>query len=122
MTPARLTSPNVGLRPTTPLSDAGSLIDPPVSVPSAANARPADTATAAPLLEPPGTCMGFQGLRAGGHGRSKEGPPCANSCVASFPSSTAPCSYSLATAVALVVGTLVAQILECAEVRMPDVL
>ena len=36
MTPARLTRPNVGIRPTTPHSDAGPRIDPPVSEPSAA--------------------------------------------------------------------------------------
>jgi hypothetical protein len=35
-----------------------------------------------PDEEPPVTCSGFHGLRAGGKGRSKLGPPMANSCVA----------------------------------------
>src|SRR3989442_983785 len=41
MTPARLTRPNVGMRPTTPQSDAGPRSDPPVSEPSATGTLPA---------------------------------------------------------------------------------
>ena len=44
-------------------------------------------------------------LSAGGQGRSKLGPPWANSCVASLPSSTAPDSYSLVTVAASCFGT-----------------
>ena len=45
----RLTMPTVGLKPTTPLMLAGQVMDPFVSVPIAAQAKPA--ATAAPLPE-----------------------------------------------------------------------
>ena len=75
-----------------PQCDAGPRIEPPVSEPSANGARPAATAAPEPLDEPPVKCSRFHGLRAGGHGRSNDGPPCANSCVASLPSSTAPAS------------------------------
>ena len=45
----RLTTPTLGLKPTTPLIEAGQVIEPLVSVPIAAQAKPA--ATAAPLPE-----------------------------------------------------------------------
>ena len=48
----------------------------------------------APLDEPPGRWSGFHGLRAGGHGRSKLGPPSANSQVASLPSRMPPPALS----------------------------
>src|SRR5437870_8953880 len=54
MTPARLTKPTVGLNPTTPLIDAGHVIEPLVSLPSAADARPEATAAAEPELDPHG--------------------------------------------------------------------
>ena len=44
----------VVFKPTIPLSDAGILTDPPVSVPIANAAKPEATATAEPLLDPPG--------------------------------------------------------------------
>jgi hypothetical protein len=50
MMPARLTSPTVGLKPTTPLIDDGHTIEPFVSVPIAADAVPVATATAEPEL------------------------------------------------------------------------
>ena len=53
----RETRPTVGLSPTTPFTAAGQVIEPSVSVPTAAAAKPAATATALPELEP-------QGLRA----------------------------------------------------------
>src|SRR5919198_3090780 len=105
MTPLRLTSPKVGMRPTTPQSDAGPRIEPPVSEPSASGTRPAATAAPDPDEEPPVKCTGFHGFRAGGHGRSNDGPAWAISCVASLPSSTAPASYSFAVAVASLPGT-----------------
>ena len=70
----------------------GPRIDPPVSDPSAAGTRPAATAAPEPEEEPPVKWARFQGLRAGGHGRSNDGPACAISWVASLPSSTAPAS------------------------------
>src|SRR5689334_14167472 len=54
-TPAVDTLPTVGLNPTTPHKADGILIDPPVSDPIATGTSPAATATADPLLEPPGT-------------------------------------------------------------------
>src|SRR4051812_35679530 len=88
MTPCRLTNPYVGFKPTVPQQAAGLRTEPPVSVPIAPGTKPAATAAPAPVLEPPVKCSGFHGLRAGGHGASNEGPPCANSLVESLPSST----------------------------------
>ena len=48
----RETRPTVGLKPTTPLDEAGQVIDPSVSVPTAPAARLAAAATALPLDEP----------------------------------------------------------------------
>ena len=54
ITPARLTSPTVGLMPTIPQVAEGQTIEPSVSVPRAAAARLAETATPEPELEPQG--------------------------------------------------------------------
>src|SRR5919202_3216261 len=62
-TPWRLVSPTVGLMPTTALADDGLMIDPSVSVPSAATHRLAATATPDPELEPPGERSSTYGLR-----------------------------------------------------------
>src|SRR5689334_21661566 len=51
--PRRLTRPYVGLSPTRPQSDAGFLIDPAVSSPSAPRHNPAATAAPGPVLDPP---------------------------------------------------------------------
>ncbi|MCY1450819.1 hypothetical protein D9M71_676550 [compost metagenome] len=64
MTPARLTRPKVGFRPITPQQAAGMRTEPPVSVPRAKSARPAATAAAEPLDEPPGMRPGYSGLLA----------------------------------------------------------
>jgi hypothetical protein len=48
-----------------PQSAAGTRMDPPVSVPSAAGASRAATAAALPPLEPPGMRVGSYGLHAG---------------------------------------------------------
>ena len=58
-------APHVGLKPTMPQNEEGDRIEPPVSLPSAIGTQPAPTATPEPLLEPPDTRSGFQGLRAG---------------------------------------------------------
>ena len=49
----------VVFNPTIPLSDAGILTEPPVSVPMVKAARPEATATAEPLLDPPGILCVF---------------------------------------------------------------
>jgi hypothetical protein len=54
MMPERLTSPTVGLIPTTPQYEAGETIEPFVSVPMDAAHKLADTAAAEPELEPDG--------------------------------------------------------------------
>jgi hypothetical protein len=51
--------------PVIPQNDAGWRIDPPVSVPVAAGARRAATATALPPEDPPGTRVRSHGLHAG---------------------------------------------------------
>src|SRR5271167_309812 len=76
--------------PTMPHSEAGLRIEPPVSVPIAAGKKPAASPAPLPLDEPPGKCSRFHGLRAGGQGRSNDGPPTANSWVDNLPSSTPP--------------------------------
>src|SRR5277367_4009967 len=91
---------------------AGLRTEPPVSVPSASGNIPAQTPAPEPDDEPPGWWAGFQGLRAGGKGRSKLGPPRANSCVASLPRMTAPAWRSLDTTTASAVLMLSSKIFE----------
>ena len=107
--------------PAMPQSAAGPRIEPPVSDPVPPMIRPAATAAPVPEDEPAVKCSRFQGLRAGGHGRSNDGPPKANSCVESLPSITVPASAHLATVRASRLGTLCSSSLECAVVRMPAV-
>ena len=54
ITPLPLTSPTVGLRPTSPLSEDGERMEPLVSVPIAPAQKLAAAATAEPALEPEG--------------------------------------------------------------------
>src|SRR5947209_19433179 len=63
ITPERLVRPRVGLMPTTAFEEAGQRIEPSVSVPRAAAARFAATATADPELEPQGERSSTYGLR-----------------------------------------------------------
>src|ERR1700684_220824 len=108
--------------PASPHSAAGPRIEPPVSDPVPRRIMPEETAAPVPDDEPEVKCAGFHGLRAGGHGRSKLGPPMANSCVASLPNITVPASAHLRTTVESLSGTLSASSFECAVVRMPAVL
>src|SRR5690606_38303716 len=62
-TTSLVTMPRVGLRPTRPLHEAGTRIDPPPSAPWAMGAMPAATAAPAPLDDPPGLRCGSHGLR-----------------------------------------------------------
>jgi hypothetical protein len=52
----------VGFSPTTPQSDAGTLMEPPVSVPKDIGIIPVATATAEPALEPPDILELFHGF------------------------------------------------------------
>src|SRR5687768_12289783 len=63
ITPARLTSPTVGLIPPMPFMEDGQTIDPSVSVPIATVARLAATATADPELDPQGLRSSTYGFR-----------------------------------------------------------
>ena len=103
--PCRLISPCVVFSPTRPHSPAGMRTEPPVSVPMAAQARPAATATADPLLDPPGircVCMsqGFQGVPMTSF---VPHPPKAYSTVWVLPITMAPAHRKRSTTVAVVV-------------------
>src|SRR5262245_53320396 len=63
-TPARETSPTVGFNPTSPVIADGHVTEPSVSVPIAAAARLAATATPEPLLDPHAVRSFAYGLRA----------------------------------------------------------
>src|SRR5205814_10687452 len=63
MQPYRELRPYVGRNPTAPQVDAGEMIDPPVSVPTANPTSPAAAADAGPADDPLDPSAGFQGLR-----------------------------------------------------------
>src|SRR5262245_61464193 len=92
--------------------------EPLVSVPTAPKARPAATAAPEPEEEPPVSLLGFQGLRAGGQGRSWAVPPVATSQVAVLPMRIAPAAARRAQTGASAVGTRVANRAELPVVRM----
>src|SRR3984957_18478749 len=108
--------------PAMPHSAAGPRIEPPVSEPVPPRIMPDATAAPVPDDEPPVKCSGFQGLHGGGQGTSNDGPPIANSCVASLPIITVPASAHLRTTVASRSGTLCSSSRECPVVRIPAVL
>src|SRR5437773_4489860 len=91
-TPKVLMRPTVTFRPTMPHHEAGSRTDPPVSVPIAAGASPAATATPEPLDEPPGVrcTFGSHGLRGVPMWVFVPQPPIANSTVWVLPSTIIP--------------------------------
>src|SRR5262245_17329002 len=103
--PYRDTVPYVGRNPTFPQSAEGSLIEPPVSEPSAHGASPAATAAAEPPPEPPGTRLRSQGLRVGPYAEFSVEEPIANSSVFVLPSSCRPCALHRAATVASKTGT-----------------
>ena len=78
-TPSAGTSPDAGLRPTTPQAAAGMRIDPPVSVPIEARPMPSATATAEPPLDPPGDRAGSIGWWTAPNAESSLVVPSANS-------------------------------------------
>src|SRR3989338_8043859 len=89
MRPDRETAPYVGLSPTTPQKEDGSLIEPNVSDPSAATARLEATATAEPPDEPPGTRVRSWGFFAILNAEFSVDDPMANSSMLVFPRNTA---------------------------------
>ena len=96
----------VGRNPVIPLNEAGSRTEPPVSLPIAASAKPAATATADPLDEPPEIWRGFQALTAAGALVLWPVGPIAHSCRLALPMTTAPARRRRATIVASAVATL----------------
>ena len=92
-----------------------------MSLPVPPSTSPAATAAPVPLDEPLVKRVVSHGLRAGGQGRSKLGPPKANSCVASLPITTQPASFSFVTENASAVGTWSCMTLEWPVVGMPAV-
>src|SRR5262249_22977691 len=90
MTPARLTRPYVGFKPTTPQHAAGSRIDPPVSLPTAPMQSAAAPAAPEPLDEPPDTCPSRHGFPTCPWCALSPKGPIASSVMLSLPSVTAP--------------------------------
>ncbi|MCY1221347.1 hypothetical protein D9M72_334000 [compost metagenome] len=86
--------------PVMPENDAGWRIEPPVSVPVAAGARPAATAAAEPPDEPPGTRLVSHGLRTGPKCEFSLDEPIANSSILVLPSVTMPAAAMRSTTVA----------------------
>src|SRR5947207_1078736 len=99
ITPARLTRPYVGLSPTTPQQAAGSRIEPPVSLPMAPATRPAATAAAEPLDEPPDAWPALQGFCTSPWCALSPNGPIASSVMLSLPSRIAPAAARRAAAV-----------------------
>ena len=79
-TPSADTSPQDGLKPTTPQHAAGSRTEPALSVPSATSQSPAASAAALPPLEPPGIRPGASGFTTAPKCGLSEVIPYANSC------------------------------------------
>ena len=99
-TPYLDTNPYVGFRPTTPQKAAGSLIEPPVSVPNAHGTIPAATAAAEPPEDPPGTLFKFQGFLVTWKYECSVEPPIANSSIFNFPKFISSSSFILSITVA----------------------
>src|SRR2546427_11264940 len=100
MRPERETRPYVGFSPTTPDSDAGWRMLPPVSVPSDHRASPAATAAALPPDDPPGTRSRSQGLRVGKKPEFSVDEPMANSSRLVLPTTGRPAASSRSATVA----------------------
>src|SRR5471030_1460881 len=97
--PYRLTRPYVGFTPTTLQNDAGSRIDPPVSVPTAIGTERAPTVAALPPDDPPGTPSRSHGLRVGKNAEFSHDEPMANSSMLVLPTMTASAASSRWTTV-----------------------
>src|SRR5438067_7729231 len=107
--------------PTTPQSEAGCRMEPPVSEPVASGVSPAATAAAEPPLEPPGTRARSHGLRVVWKPLFSVELPIANSSRFVFPTSTAPASRRRLQAVASYGGRQLPRIFDPHVVRMSRV-
>ena len=97
--PYLLTRPYVGFSPTTEQKLAGFLIEPPVSDPNDAMHSLAETDTALPPDEPPGTKSVFHGFLLGPYALNSVLNPIANSSRLVFPIIIASSNSNLETAV-----------------------
>jgi hypothetical protein len=97
---------------------AGCLIDPPVSVPSAAGTSHAATATADPDDEPPGIRLGSQGFFVGAKALFSPLPPIAYSSIFVFPNEMNPDFFRRSVTVDSYGGMKSSSILELAVVRI----
>src|SRR6185503_12649969 len=86
--------------PTMPHRLAGCRMEPPVSLPSDADAMPPATATALPLDEPPGIRLGSTGFFVGPNAEFSPDEPIANSSMFVLPTSSASAVRRRATGVA----------------------
>src|SRR5439155_26154069 len=91
--------------PTTPQKVAGFRIEPDVSPPVATVTRPAASAAADPLLDPPGVRDRFHGFFASGNAPPSPALPNENSGNFILPSSSHPAAFNSATIVATKSGT-----------------
>src|SRR5688500_11025230 len=105
--------------PTTPQNAAGWRIEPPVSVPRLAVARPAATAAALPPELPPGTRVGSHGFFVGLNAEASVDEPMPNSSMFVLPRMIAPAPRSLLTTVASYGGIQPSRIFEPAVVATP---
>src|SRR6478736_8744937 len=96
-TPQVLSNPFVGLSPTRLLNAAGIRPDPAVSVPSAKSQSPAATATADPLLDPPGRYSAPNGFFGTPYGERTPTNPVANWSRLVLPTGTAPAAINRST-------------------------
>src|SRR5437867_11745756 len=105
--------------PTTPQKVAGFRIEPDVSPPVATVTRPAASAAADPLLDPPGVRERFHGFFASGKAPPSPALPNENSGSFVLPASTPPAAFNRATTVASKSGTKSRSTGEFAVVLMP---
>ena len=117
--PSRLDSPRVPRRPARAWWADGTRMDPHVSVPIPAAAKPAATAAPVPPLEPPGLRVGSYGLRVCPPAELTVVSPYASSCMLALPMMTAPAAFSPATWNASSGGCQPASALEPAVVGRP---
>ena len=103
--PTALISPREGLNPITPLSAAGTLPEPAVSVATANGTWPSATASADPELEPPEIRSPPKTLRGMVCGVRVPLSPVANWSRLVLPTKRAPASSRRCTTGAVVVGT-----------------
>ena len=112
--------PIVGLKPQTPHRAAGTLTEPPVSVPKLTiGYLDMATETAEPPLEPPGIRVGSTGFRTGPKKELDEVAPIADSCRFVFPRGRHPLAKKESTTSELTAGTNFSKAREPAVVRCP---